>query len=242
MLFRYPENPQHKLSTKCENLNNPDKATAWNQVTIPMPDGDGYTQQSLLYQIYSPPIPLVGSHVVVFDSALSGQTLAKWDPTPHGYYAINQNCMHDHQNMNSPESNWVRVKDDLNRNIYTQTLDHYTEAQVQAIFIKDGDNFPQCDLKQAYWQGTNCMVPSDKDAYQAEVYLADILRYLKCCENTMYGNPLPVPRYPNLKQVFVTSRIYGGWANGNGNGCLNPEPFVDLRLSGEQGRSKKNER
>ena len=164
----------------------------------------------------------MGPHVVVFDGALGGQTLAKWDPTAIGYYSIHQNCMYDNQAMASPECNYVRVKDDLNRNFYTLT-DHYTEAQVQAVFIKDGDNFPQCDLKQAYWSGTNC---TQADAYTAETYLGDILRYLKCCENTMYGNPVPVPRYPNLKQVFITSRIYGGWANGNPNGCLNPEPFA----------------
>lgn len=64
------------------------------------------------------------------------------------------------------------------------------------------------------------------DAYQAEQYLGDILRYLKCCKLGPNGNPSSNPRYPSLKQVFVTSRIYGGWANGNPNGCLNPEPLA----------------
>lgn len=207
-------------STKCENFNNPEMAPAYNQVT--QPQTDGFTQQSLLYQVYPGPTRLLGPHMVLFDGALGGQTLAKWDPTPIGYYAIHQNCAYDNQQMASPECNWVRVKDDLRRN-------HFSEAQVQAIFIKDGDNFPHCDLKQAYWDSTCVPVPPlnvVQDAYQAETYLGDILRYLKCCENTMYGNPQPVPRYPNLKQVFITSRIYGGWANGNSNGCLNPEPFA----------------
>ena len=76
-------------STLCENLNNPDGATAFNQVTIPSPNGDGYTQKSLLNQVYPDTNPLhwlVGPHVVVFNGALGQQTLAKWDPTPVGYY------------------------------------------------------------------------------------------------------------------------------------------------------------
>jgi hypothetical protein len=167
---------------------------------------------------------MVGPHVAIFNGAYGQQTLSKWDPTSIGYYSIHQNCNFDHQAMASPECNYVRVKDDLNRNFYTPT-DHYTEAQVQAVFIKDGDNFPQCDLKQAYWSGTSCSQRSDSDAYQAELYLGDILRYLKCCEGGA-NQGLHVARYPNLKQVFITSRIYGGWANGNPNGCLNPEPFA----------------
>jgi hypothetical protein len=56
-----------------------------------------------------------------------------------------------------------------------------------------------------------------------EECLGDIARYLKCCDLvTGY------PRYPNLQQVFITSRIYGGYANGQqyGNTCENPEPFA----------------
>jgi hypothetical protein len=133
------------------------------------------------------------------------------------------NCAFDHQNSANPECNYVRVKDDLTRN-------KFSEAQVQAVFIKSGDNFPHCDLKHAYWDTTCSQQPppgvlSVIDAYQAEQYLGDILRYLRCCKQGPGGSPAG-PRYPNLQQVFVTSRIYGGWANGNINGCLNPEPFA----------------
>jgi hypothetical protein len=213
-------------STLCENLNNPDGATPWNQVTIPSPSGDGYVQKSLLNQVYPDTNKshwLVGPDVVLFNGALGQQTLAKWDPTAVGYYALWGNCAFDHQNSANPECNYVRVKDDLTRN-------KFSEAQVQAVFIKSGDNFPHCDLKHAYWDTTCSQQPppgvlSVIDAYQAEQYLGDILRYLRCCKQGPGGSPAG-PRYPNLQQVFVTSRIYGGWANGNINGCLNPEPFA----------------
>jgi hypothetical protein len=204
-------------STLCENLNNPDGVPAWNQVL-----GDPTVQQSLLYKIYNPTTPLVGPHVVVFNGAYGGQTLSKWDPTPIGYYAQSgANCPWDHQTSADPECNYVRVKNDLVRNFYT-TTDHYTEAQVQAVFMKTADNFPQCDLKKLYCSPGR----TEPDAYTAERYMGNILRYLKCCKLDPYGNPTPNPRYPNLKQVFITSRIYGGYANGTAHGCLNPEPFA----------------
>ena len=210
-------------STHVENLNNPDFANAWNQVT--KPQTDGYSQQSLLYQVYSG-TRLVGSHVVLWDGALGQQTLNKWGPTPIGYYAINQNCTLTHGDQANPECNWVRVNEDLQRN-------GFSEYQVQAVFIKDSNTSPHCDLKHAFWDSTCTQTPpvhpellSPIDTYQAEQYLGDILRYLKCCKLNPDGSSSGNPRYPNLKQVFSTSRIYGGWANGNSNGCINPEPFA----------------
>ena len=92
---------------------------------------------------------------------------------------------------------------------------------MQAVFIKSGDSFPTCDLQHNF-----CPQNATPDAYQAEIYLGDILRYLKCCK--LVPQIPTVPRYPNLQQVFVTSRTYGGYANAstNGNTCLNPEPFA----------------
>jgi hypothetical protein len=97
---------------------------------------------------------------------------------------------------------------------------------VQAVFIKSGDDFPTCSM----YYPSGCLAGEIPDAYTAETYLGDIVRYLKCCKQPPPGTNLPVtPRYPNLKQVFVTSRIYGGYANnsvGGANACLNPEPFA----------------
>lgn len=91
---------------------------------------------------------------------------------------------------------------------------------MQAIFIKSADPNPTCDLHHLY-----CGENDTADAYISEQHLGNILRYLKCCTLDSHGVSTGQPRYPNLKQVFVTSRTYGGYASG-AHGCLNPEPFA----------------
>ncbi len=73
-----------------------------------------------------------------------------------------------------------------------------TEAQVQAIW-----------LKQANIQPTASLPDSNADAYALERALADTVRACKI-------------RYPNLKIVFLSSRIYAGYATSK----LNPEPYA----------------
>jgi len=204
-------------ATKCPNVGNPDGTHPWNRA-FRGNTWDGYEQMSLLRQVYPLTGPsLVGASVVVFDGALGMQGLDAWDPTSIGYYA-NNDCPYDRVTSNDPECNYYRVADDLRTN-------GFTEAQVQAVFFKAADGFPTCDLERVH-----CLANENSDAYQAEVYLGDILRYLKCCKNVPPGSEIvEAPRYLNLKQVFVTSRIYGGYANnsiGGANACLNPEPFA----------------
>jgi hypothetical protein len=73
-----------------------------------------------------------------------------------------------------------------------------TEAQVQAVWLKVADANPTVHLPSA-----------SADAYALLGSLGSIARTLKV-------------RYPNLQLVFVSSRIYGGYATTT----LNPEPYA----------------
>jgi hypothetical protein len=198
-------------ATKCNNPGNPDPTKhPWLEPTNPF---DTVTQ-SFLYQVYQPIPQLVDSHVIVFDGALGQQSLERWDPTAIGYYTSND-CKFPGLPQHDPECNYDRVAQDLNNN-------GFAEAQVQAILIKGAVNFPRCDLS-----GLHCVSGvTEPDAYTAERYLGDIVRYLKCCKAD------GTPRYPNLKQVFITSRTYGGYAKNTGTqggqfaGCVSPEPYA----------------
>lgn len=184
---------------------------------------DGITQQSLLYQVYNANPLFVGPHIVIFNGAMGAQSLDKWDPTPNGWYANNNDCTTDGANGIDPECNYIRVRNQL-------VVNGFSEAQVQAVFMKSATSYPQCDMRLLY----NCPQnggEANSDAYASEKYMGDILRYLKCCKLGPPGAP-PAPRYPNLQQVFITTRTYGGYAanstaaGGLTAGCLSPEPFA----------------
>lgn len=73
-----------------------------------------------------------------------------------------------------------------------------TEAQVQVVWVKEADANPTASLPS-----------SSADAYNLETSLGGIMRALRT-------------RYPNVRQVFLSSRIYAGYATGT----LNPEPYA----------------
>ncbi|NNF57097.1 MAG: T9SS type A sorting domain-containing protein [Rhodothermaceae bacterium] len=81
-----------------------------------------------------------------------------------------------------------------------------TAEQVQVVWHKAA-------LSTLYF-GSNAnrssLPDADADAYATEIVLGDLVRALRV-------------RYPNLKQVFVSSRIYGGYASPM---SANPEPFA----------------
>lgn len=73
-----------------------------------------------------------------------------------------------------------------------------TEDQVQAAWVKQANPRPTVSLPDP-----------GADAFQLEAGLGDIVRALRT-------------RYPNLHQVFLSSRTYGGYATTP----LNPEPYA----------------
>ena len=96
-------------ATQCPNLNFPDEdhPNPWNQVT--RGGGDGTTQNSFLYQIYHPSQHLVGPNVVVFNAALGGQSLVKWDTNQLGFYAHTYCDFGYGASAIDPECNYDRV-------------------------------------------------------------------------------------------------------------------------------------
>jgi len=199
-------------ATGCPNLVNGGSSTPWNTAS------DFVNQQSFLFQVYEPATSLAGQHVALFDGAKGMRTLEYWDPTTNGYWANQSGCDDDPFMGVDPECEYYRVAALL-------TSHHYSEKQVQVVYLRSADAMPQCDLKGTY---CNTSITTTPDAYRQEVYLGNILRYLKCCTLNSSHQSTGNPRYANLKQVFVTSQTYDGYANGQTpyTSCLLPEPFA----------------
>ncbi len=90
------------------------------------------------------------------------------------------------------DENYDRVRDDH------LTPLGLTEQQVEVIWLKVVNGGPTTGLPRR-----------NADAYRLERRLGNILRAFRS-------------RYPNLKQVFISSRTYGGYSNTRHN----PEPFA----------------
>lgn len=73
-----------------------------------------------------------------------------------------------------------------------------SEKQVQAVWLKGANSQPTVSLPS-----------SGADAYTAKRQLGNILRTIRS-------------RYPFIRQVFLSNRIYAGYATS----CLNPEPYA----------------
>ncbi len=92
----------------------------------------------------------------------------------------------------STSQNYSRIRDD---HLVPRGL---SEAQVQIAWVKQANPAPSVSLPDA-----------SADAFALQQSLGNIVRTLTV-------------RYPNLKLVFLSSRIYGGYATSN----LNPEPYA----------------
>jgi hypothetical protein len=90
------------------------------------------------------------------------------------------------------DPNYDRVRD---TRLMPQGL---SEAQVQIAWVKVANPGPTASLPA-----------QSSDAYTLETQMGNIVRALKV-------------RYPNLRQVFLSSRIFAGYANTS----LNPEPYA----------------
>jgi hypothetical protein len=95
---------------------------------------------------------------------------------------------------------WDQPNEDNYRRIRDEVLAPagLSEAQVQIVWMKVARSNPRSSLPAP-----------DADAYVLQDLMGDIARALKV-------------RYPNLRQVFVSSRIYAGFATTT----LNPEPYA----------------
>jgi uncharacterized protein YjdB len=86
-----------------------------------------------------------------------------------------------------------------------------TEAQVQVLWIKNANPRPGVSNERTLCDATvsGCVNDIDTEAINYESQLGQIVRAAKS-------------RYPNLQQVFISSRIYAGYATLG----LSPEPYA----------------
>jgi hypothetical protein len=87
-----------------------------------------------------------------------------------------------------------------------------TEAQVQVLWLKDANPAPALHGLGSLSSSTDCaseMPTPTTEACNYEMQMGQIVRAAKS-------------RYPNLKQIFISTRIYAGYADEP----LNPEPYA----------------
>lgn len=94
----------------------------------------------------------------------------------------------------------------------TTTAPCLTEAQVQVIWMKNANPDPGLHGFVAMSSTTNCVSELPKPTTEACIYEQQLGKIVRAAKF----------RYPNLKQIFLSTRIYAGYAPKP----LNPEPYA----------------
>jgi uncharacterized protein YjdB len=87
-----------------------------------------------------------------------------------------------------------------------------TEAQVQVIWMKNANPEPGINLFRSMSSSTNCAAEGSTPTTEACLYEQQMGKIVRAAKS----------RYPNLKQIFLSTRIYAGYAPKP----LNPEPYA----------------
>jgi hypothetical protein len=87
-----------------------------------------------------------------------------------------------------------------------------TEAQVQVIWMKNANPEPGINLFRSMSSSTNCAAEGSTPTTEACLYEQQMGKIVRAAKS----------RYPNLKQIFFSTRIYAGYAPKP----LNPEPYA----------------
>ena len=87
-----------------------------------------------------------------------------------------------------------------------------TEAQVQVLWIKEANAFPGTSGTHSLCDASTSGCVNESSSTEALKYESQLGQIIRAAKS----------RYPNLKQVFLSTRIYAGYATTP----LNPEPYA----------------
>ncbi|MDQ1389445.1 MAG: trimeric autotransporter adhesin, partial [Acidobacteriaceae bacterium] len=148
--------------------------------------------------------PAINPNLSIVNGTKGSEVMCEWTVWQPGKAVTTSDCT----SALDPQNQYDRVQSQL---LCGTNCNNSYESQVEVVWFKNADSRPAlqsmrtlCDPAQA-----GCVNDNNTDAIWFEVEWGRVMRALRA-------------RYPNLKQVFVESRIYAGYALGG----LNPEPYA----------------